>query len=303
MNRALTTFLWASVVACGGTGTTDATDGDTATGDSIDTGEALPEPEAPPGYSGDSCPAFSAGTVEIESNNLTREVVVSLPAKPEGKGVLFLWHGNGDSASNFSAAMGAPGLATEYKWIVVAMEAGSGGLGLDWSVPPNQVKPDVTFFEDVLSCLDEQYGIDRREVYTAGFSAGALWSSWLLTHRAEHLAAGVTFSGGTDGSAGPVKVNPYSTPSWPVPVLMTHGGPGDNVVVSFKSTTESMSTKLRRDGSTAIVCPHANGHTVPSGYQRWAWPFLKAHRYGMDPSPYADGTDPSGELPDNCAWE
>lgn len=305
--RPLLALLPLVVVACTG-GTTDTSDDDTDTDTeegSTDTEPQLPAPAEPKAYSGDACPTLDKGTVTgFESAGRQRELIVRLPTKKKDLGVLFLWHGNGDTMENFDAYMGGQSLANDLGVIVIVPEAGAGGLGLDWAVPPNTPNPDATFFDDVLACLAEQHDLDLSRVYTAGFSAGALWSSWLVMNRADHLAAAVIFSGGSDGSLGVgPKVNPYKSPAWEIPVVMTHGGSSDQVVVNFKPMTESMAEQLREDGSTAIVCPHTQGHTPPSGFAAWAWPFLDAHRYGLSPSPYAKGKDPSGKLPDSCAWK
>jgi poly(3-hydroxybutyrate) depolymerase len=235
---------------------------------------------------------------------------VSLPKKAQGAGVLFLWHGNGDTSSNFSRAMQADDLAKQLHAIVVtpdkyAAPGDTFAMFVDWGVPPRDTTTDAALFDDVLSCLDSQYAIDRHRVFTAGFSAGALWSSWLVMNRADHLAAAVVFSGGTDGNAVGNEINPYSTPSWDIPVLLTEGGKTDVFagLVDFHEMVPTMAQKLRADGSTAIVCSHTQGHTPPSGFDAWSWPFLDAHVYGALPSPYADGADPSGLLPDTCAWE
>lgn len=295
-------FALLPLVACG-PDEADST-GDDAPVDPNDPYAGLPEPAAPATYAG-TCPDMD-GTVEgFESGSKRdRSFIVHLPRDPEGAGVLFLWHGNGDSAANFDRYMDAESLAKQLKVITIVPEAGAGGLGMDWAVPPNDTTNDAAFFDDVLGCLAAQYDLDLRRVYSAGFSMGALWTSWLVMHRSEHLAAAAIFSGGSDGSIfGAGVVNGYETPAWDIPVVMTQGGPSDVVIVDFQQMTRSMSTKLREDGSTAVVCSHSQGHTPPSGFDRWAWPFVEAHHYGMAASPYADGEDPSGKLPDGCAWE
>jgi hypothetical protein len=292
-------------MACGGGdgGTdTDAPAGD----DTVDTDPyaGLPEPAAPGAYSAGECPAMDGVVSDFRSGRYSRTFRVHLPRETDGAGVLFLWHGNGDSAEGFDRYMDGEGLARELGVITVIPDAGAGGLGLDWSVPPNDTKGDAGFFDDMLACLSAQYPLDLRRVYSAGFSAGALWTSWLAMNRADHLAAAVTFSGGSDGGAmGIAVVNGYKTPAWDIPVLMTEGGPSDQVIVNFEDMTESMSTQLREDGSTVVVCSHGEGHTPPSGFDRWAWDFLDAHVYGRLPSPYAGGADPSGKLPGYCAGE
>ena len=36
-------------------------------------------------------------------------------------------------------------------------------------------------------------------IYTTGFSAGGLWSTWLVMHRSHRIAAAAVFSGGVGG--------------------------------------------------------------------------------------------------------
>jgi predicted esterase len=288
------------LVACSGGPDGDDTDLiDTEVG--IDTDELLPEPAALKDYSGEACPAMVTGVVEMESAGLGREFILHVPSGESTPGLVVAWHGNGDSASNFDGVIDGGALADELGVIVVVPEAGAGSMATDWGVPPaGNPSFDTTLFDDILACAAEQHDLDRRRVYVTGFSGGALWTSYLTMQRADYLAASAIFSGGSDG---PQRFNPYATPAWPLPVLMTHGGPSDVVIVNFQTITSQMASKLRNDGSTVIVCNHNSGHTVPSGFRDWVYPFLKAHKYGMDPSPYVDGADPSGEMPTYCSWE
>lgn len=279
----------------------DGPDGDTDAEETI-----LPPPAEPPTYAG-TCPDMQGEITGFSSGSQNdRSFIVHLPDDLDGAGILFLWHGNGDSARNFDRYVGGAELANTLKVIVVVPDAGLGGIGMDWAVPPNDTSDDAGFFDDLLGCVTTQYDVDLTRVYSAGFSMGALWTSWLTMHRSEHLAASVIFSGGSDGDVfgmGDGVVNPYQTPSWDIPVLMTEGGSSDMVVVQFQEMTASMSTQLRADGSTVIVCSHDQGHTPPRNYENWSWRFLKQHVFGMSPSPYADGNDPSGRLPNMCSWD
>lgn len=302
--RALIALLPLALFACsGGSSSGDDTDSD---GASADPNANLPKPSPPADYSGGTCPKIKAGTMSgFESNGTARKFQVALPPEPQGAGLIFFWHGNGDTGTNFAAYLNASKIAKKYNLIVFTPEKGAGGIGLDWGVPPSNEKADLTFFDDMLSCADQQYNIDRRRVYTLGFSAGALFSSFLTLNRADHLAGAVIFSGGSDGGVSGVGggVNDYVTPAWDIPVLMTEGGPNDQVIINFHDMTENMSTKLRADGSTVIVCHHTQGHTPPSGFDAYVWPFLDAEVFGQAKSPYADGQDPSGEIPDMCVWD
>ena len=154
--------------------------------------------------------------------------------------------------------------------------------------------PDETLFDDVLACLDQQYELDNRKVYAAGFSAGALWTTHLLLTRADYLAAIGIFSGGTSS------LNPYATPLYDTAALLTVGGQDDRASsYDFAAGTADLSSRLVTDGHPVIVCDHCLGHTLPAGFHAWTWPFLAAHAFG-DPSGYAGGGDPSGALPSYC---
>lgn len=308
MNRVFP-WLWAGLVACGGGDGADSS----ATDDTTDTTEAANDPYAglaaptpPDAYSDGTCPALKAGkNTGFSSKGTERAFSLSLPKEPTGAGLLFLWHGNGDTGENFANYLNADKLAKQYNLVVIAPEKGSGGVAMDWGVPPSSPNADGTFFDDMLACAAEQYDLDLQRVYTAGFSAGALFSSWLTLHRADHLAAAVIFSGGSDvgfaqGGSG---VNQYESPARPIPVLMTEGGPSDQVMINFEKLTNNMAKHLREDGSTVVVCPHTLGHTIPPGYDDYAWPFLDNQIFGQVASPYADGADPSGELPASCTWD
>lgn len=301
MRRMVLHLVTTMLIACGPGG--DGPAGDDTDALSDDPYAGLPPPAQPGTYAG-TCPDMSVDVEGFASGrSQSRKFLVHVPKKAEQPGVLFLWHGNGDTAANFDRYMDGASLARKLDAIVIVPDAGAGGLGMDWSVPPNQPdEGDAAFFDDVLACLDAQFELDLRRVYTVGFSAGAMWTSWLIMNRAEHLGGAITFSGGSDGSAfGLATVNPYSTPAWDIPVLMTEGGARDEVIVNFQQMTDSMSTQLREDGSTVVVCSHTQGHTPPSGYDDWAWDFLKAHHYGIKASRYANDADPSGALPDYCS--
>lgn len=290
----MTTAIW----ACGG-------DGDGPPDSSPDSSSAVIDaavpsnPAAPAAlepYSEGACPTLVDGAQSFRSAGRDRTLQVSLPSDPSGAGLLFMWHGNGDNAANFHAALGGPEAAESEHLIVVAPDNCCGNGILDWPVGLGlDPGPDETLFDDLIACTSSQFGIDTYRVYTTGFSAGGLWSSRLLMVRSEYLAGAVIFSGGTDAF-----VNTYMTPLYDVPVILLHGGTWDQVVFSFQAITESFAASLVQDGHTVVLCNHGLGHMVPPGFAAWSWPFLSAHRFGQ-PSPYA-GSDPSGALPDYCTF-
>jgi predicted esterase len=241
---------------------------------------AGPTAPAPKAYSGGECPTFTEGTNTFTSDGRERDVRVFLPPSPEGAGFVTLWHGAGDSASNFSNAFDAQGVADEYN--VVVFVPSSTGLAFEWPILAGEdTDIDAVLFDDLVACADEQFDINNNRVYTTGFSAGALWSTWLLMNRAEYLAAVITFSGGTDAS-----VVLYSTPAEDVPVLAIHGGPSDTfAIINFSDMTEAMVESLTEDGHPIIMCDHGRGHTIPFNPYDWAFPWLFAQSWGEPDMP------------------
>jgi hypothetical protein len=192
-----------------------------------------------------------------------------------------------------ASAFGAEALSKKHG-ITVAVPDSCCGL-VEWRFRDTEDPViDLALFDDLLYCLDEQLDVDNTRVYTGGFSAGALWSSYLVLHRSEFLAAAAIFSGGVDG------LFFYETPTRLVPSLLAWGGVKDLYagVFSFDQQTKALSKKLREDGGFVIECDHGLGHTVPFGGTSWAVPFVLAHRWG-EPSPYAtSGLDAS--FPEYC---
>ncbi len=246
-------------------------------------------PAAPVPYAGE-CPAFVSGNNTIESAGFKRSFKLYLPAEPTGAPVLFLWHGLGDNASHFATSSGAKGLATKYGIITIVPAAcaeSSATKGCDpglftWASDGSK-DADVRFFDDVTACLDQNYATDRKRIYTAGFSAGALWSTWLLMHRADRLAAAVVFSGGV------MDAIPYVQPAYKLPVLVAWGGEQDQFgggLVKFAETSAELRAGLRKDGHYVLACDHGLGHTVPADGLKFGLTFLLAHSWKDGSSPY-----------------
>lgn len=272
-----------------------ASQADTAAAPDVPAG---PQPAALKPYAG-TCPTFTAGANAFETGGYTRNVRISLPADPAGAAVLFVWHGLGDNAGNMSNAFGADALANKYNAIVVVPDGccnGSGSQGCcsqmtGWGFAAKP-EPDVAIFDDALSCLDQQFGIDRTRIYTTGFSAGSLWSTWLVMNRSDYLAAAAIFSGGVNSFL------EYTTPTYKLPVLATSGKEDDvfgGGLVDFFTSMNDLTTALRKDGHFVIRCIHtAGGHTVPFGGPGWAAKFLFKHTWKDGSSPYQQdglGTD------------
>ncbi len=282
----------------------DASTADTGAADTaVDTGTS--GPAAPIQVAG--CPNLQTGRIAIQAGGFTRHVRVFPPADPVGKPVIFLWHGLGDTASNFSAGFSAKTRAVASDVTIIVPEACyqedavpgcTPGL-FTWSSTGNS-DPDAALFDTTLACLDQQWQIDRSRVYTIGFSAGALWSTWLLMHRSDYLAAAVTFSGGIIDN-----VLPYLAPTYNLPVLTAWGGDTDqfaNGLVDFNQATATLRADLRKDGHFVLACNHGLGHTVPPQGPDFALKFVLNHAWKDGVSPYATAGLGS-DFPKYCAIE
>ncbi len=262
-------------------------------------------PPAPPGYSGAVCPALKAGANSFTSSAMARSVQVWMPPQPAGAGVVFMWHGFGDTGVNFGNAMGAAQIANQFGVIVVSAQAVLDPLESDKLVdfkdlakqfigemPPtwslfDGPGIDLQLFDDLLSCLDEEFAIDRTRVHTVGFSAGALWSTVLLLERSDWLASAVLWSGGLGSTGGLAEVvyTPYKTPARDLPVLSASGGATDVwpnaqlALVNFTKGSDELTADLTADGHDVIRCDHGLGHTVPQGAGSWGLQFLLDHHW------------------------
>lgn len=266
-----------------------------------------PEPQAPPGPSSaplaeptaGSCPAFADDVVDFTSNGEAREALILTPdgGVTAESGIVFAWYGTGGSASWMASAMGLQSVADDTGHVVVVPEAMPSNI-LEWEFRTDGAN-DLAFYDDLRTCVTRTYGTDRDKVFTTGFSAGALWSSYLVVHRGDTLAGAVIYSGGTD----PIFL--YEPPDGPVPVALVSGGTGDTwgvpglFEVEFEMTTENMRDSLLADGHTVVRCQHERGHTLPPEWRDLLIPWITDHAYGQT-SPYAEGE--MADLPTMCEF-
>jgi predicted esterase len=263
-----------------------------------------PQPPAPPIYAG-TCPNIVAGTNTILAETRARSFEVFLPPHPtdNGTGLVYVWHGNGDSAKSLAGYFLAQEAANEYNAIVVAPSNCCNDsyndccdFSMTWNMGSfSKTEADLSVFDGILACVDEQFNIDNRRVYTTGFSAGSLWSSYLVVNRGQYLAAATIFSGGTG------LVVEYKTPGSSLPVLLAWGGTADVYmgVVDFQEMSLAFSENLRADGHFVAECDHGLGHTIPFGGPSWGNRWLFAHEWGDEGSPFAEGL--TEDFPEYCS--
>lgn len=269
-----------------------------------------PEPAALKAYSGGTCPALTDGFNTIQSGAAERSFRLAIPAdlQPEERlPVVFLWHWLGGSADDFYN-QGEVQAAVDTQRFLAVIPVAKGDLLFQWpfetTEPESRVDEEMTFFDDMLSCVGEQFGIIPECVSSAGVSAGALFTDQLAGMRADYLASFISLSGGVGGV-----IRPWAHPEHHLPGLVLWGGPTDTcVVINFENATHALEDGLVEDGSFFLECVHTCGHTeppfeAPPGLSKYAglWQFAFDHPFwlGAGQSPYASGDLPEG-MPDWC---
>ena len=318
---------------------------DTATTEGVTSGGVLPDMGGPPpgpARCGDApppgavlapeipkyasmCPTLETGymdgqpanliTQNIEGLKLERSFLVIVPddMRPdEALPVMFMWHWLGGSGKDFYERADAQEAVNEKRFIAVIPDGRAPEQGVPFKWPFSildldaSMEADFRLFDDMLSCVAEQFAVDKDCVSSVGVSAGALFTSQLAGHRGDTLASFMSLSGGVGGAV----VKGWSAPAHKLPALVLWGGDGDFcIAVDFKQTSQNLEKKLVEGGHFVTECIHNCNHStppfeVPEGMTDFAplWDFLLDHPYWLAPgeSPYNElGLPPS--MPSWCA--
>lgn len=275
-------ILALALAACAGGDTDEATD-DAGTEEEQ---EQEQEARVGPEYSGGTCPAMRDGDLDFATGDTEYEVELRIPDDPEGASVLFAWHWLGGTATQAIRYMELEEIVGDDNVIIVAPRSDDSQFEWHFLEGPDD-NPDLLLFDDLLSCLWQEYDVDLDRVHATGMSAGGLWTSYLTMHRSEWLASTAPLSGGANAGV-------YVSPTDDIPVMLSWGGPSDELNgLSFHDMSLFLGDSLRADGHFVVECDHDDGHNLPPGGIGYAYDFLMAHPKGVDPEPYADGL-PSG---------
>lgn len=242
-----------------------------------------------------TCPTLE-GEVTFTSGGLERTVKILMPESGGvGKPVMFAWYPLGGSINYIVNALDLRDYADLHDTIVVVPQSSGEDL-FEWAfTTPESDNHDLVLYDDLRTCLYEQYTVDLGQVTAMGFSAGALWTSYLAIHRGNTLATVLPFSGGAD------PVVTYETPDGPFPALLPFGGDSDlygGGLVDFSETTANFAASLLDDGHFVVTCNHEGGHTIPPEGRDMMDAWLPAHAYGVA-SPFANGD--LSAFPDYCS--
>lgn len=269
---------------------------------------------APKAYSGGTCPTLPRVTtidVPIQSSGNARKFYLVVPTTidpGESLPVLFLWYWLSASSQDFYDRANAQAAVDEQRFIAVIPEK-KGDVQFVWPDTAldstARMDEEAVFFDDMLTCVSEQFTVNKECVSSAGVSAGAMWTDVLMGMRSEYLASFISLSGGTGGV-----IKPFITPTHKMPGLLLWGGPTDGCfnVINFNTATADMEGHLIENGEFFIECQHNCGHGVPpvdavGGQTQFhsIWQFAFDHPFWLKPgeSPYNSAGLPS-DMPSWC---
>ena len=285
--------------------------------------DAALAPEIPK-YAG-ACPILETGYVEGQAFNMIEQkvgplsfdrtflVIVPDDMQPDERlPVMFMWHWLGGSAKDFYERADTQAAVNEKRFIAVIADGRTPQQGVFFKWPfsitdlDDSLDAEFQFFDDMLSCVNEQFNVDKDCVSSVGVSAGALFTSQLAGGRGDRLASFMSLSGGTGGTV----VKPWKQPEHKLPGLVLWGGENDFcIAVDFEATSKDLEMHLVKDGHFVVECIHNCNHStppfdVPEGMTAFAplWDFLRDHPFWLKPgqSPYiSEGLAPS--MPTWCA--
>jgi len=243
------------------------------------------------------CPVMAEGrTSDFTSAGHDREFELVLPDGYEGSTpvpIVFTYHGLGSSIEGMLGAENLLDEANRTGHIIVAPQAMDRGGQAAWDpIGAPHINQDVVLFDDLLTCLSEQYAIDSQRVHVMGMSLGGIFAGTLITTRSDVLASAAPFSGGL--------MSPKVEGWEPIPTVVSWGGEDDiSNGQDFHALAGSMMDTLSGDGHFIAGCDHGLGHSLAPEMWPYAFRFFQDHPQGVDPLPYSSTVLPS-EFPDYC---
>jgi polyhydroxybutyrate depolymerase len=106
---------------------------------------------------------------------------------------------------------------------------------------------DLAMFDALVGELERRGCLDRRRVYSTGFSNGGFFSNVLACHRGDVIAAAAPVGGG----------GPFSPCTAKVPIMITHGRADE--VVAHEMAEQTFGRWIGQNGCDAGARPPASG--------------------------------------------
>jgi predicted esterase len=254
-----------------------------------------------------TCNPIVEGSNSVKVNGKTRKFDVHLPNDTTSKAaLLFEWSGFLQNSTDFSNAIVYDPPAGEWKPFdtnafnmpLITIAPHSENIipiwGLDWDIVSGE--KDFPYFEAILTCLESQFNVDTRRVYSFGFSAGAVFTDLLSAAYPKMFAATISESGVwfNDRPEWSEIIIPgtgtlFMRWKWPAldpadrgAVFMTHGGPNDfATVISLENANNKAVPFLYNAGRDVTECTHEFGHTLePDITQGMYYQYMWDHELG-----------------------
>lgn len=242
------------------------------------------------------CPDLTEGrNVDFPSGGERREVELVLPADydpAQSWPLIFAWHGITADIDTIMEKTDLEAAAERYGVIFAVPQSLTLGGVKAWD-PLNgeDANKDLLFFDDLYTCLTQQYAIDLDRVATTGMSNGGMLSGVLLVERSDVIAAAAPMSGGI--------MLPYADVERVMPTLVLWGGETDSAYGNdFHAMSLDMLDILVDNQHFALSCDHGMGHVLRPEFMDVVVPFLLDHPMDVATLPYQDGL-PEG-LPAYC---
>ncbi len=202
-------------------------------------------------------------------DGLTREYILYIPDSYNNSiavPLLFNFHGNGGSASNFMAEADMRTLAETENFILVFPQGSCLNGTSHWNPCPlgadnKSTADDVGFVAALINTISAQYKVDLDRVYASGYSNGGMMAYGLANYKSELFAAVASVSGAMLECIGPT--------NHPMPVVHLHGTSdgvipynGNNFFSSVQSTLQHWIGFNNTSTNPTVNSDNTGGKTV-----------------------------------------
>jgi hypothetical protein len=148
---------------------------------------------------------------------------------------------------------------------------------------------DAAIADEIVACAIQSQKIDPRHIHVAGYSAGALQTTYMWSARSGYVASVLTYSGGDDT----LNTTPLQDPAHAPAALITHGAHGVDTyggVIDFFDASTKWEVATKSAGAFTIDCLDTGTHSdyaTRTKVAPQALQFFLDHPFGVTPEPYA----------------